>query len=436
VESRNFVSNDEWRGRFKVAFPEIGRSRGASETAAWSNSRDAGQLLGVAARLHPQMRGCIEALGVGDGHPRWVPDAHIVRASADDPQPLWGALMGGPELRLRLALMGWARGQDLAALDDRADQWEPMFGVEQVRKRAVRKHGERTDRYDLDRALENVRLSAMAVTPANLDPRGTLREELYGPHVPSRLEQKIQHIPEAPLDDYLYRQLGWQVRPPTVPSTGVEPGVLAKGWHLVAPPTVLGWMVALPLLPPPVKRPKPLGERHLGLKKDFQVAARARYFLKLARQSPDLATLTLQRSILGALAVLEVVPPTITDIGVPIQTLLVGTHNAYECCAAISGDHLRVWYRDQHGWSREPFEIASLHAGRRPFSMTLAGDNAVILQGIDTPGIGRSLVLDDLTLHTFPFRPSQFPDERWRRRTGLDSRYVAPARQGASHGRP
>jgi hypothetical protein len=379
------------------------------------------------------MRGCIEALGVGDGHPRWVPDAQVIRASPDDPQPLWGTLIGGPEMRLRLALMGWARGQDLAALDGRADVWEPMFGVEQVRKRALRKPGVRTDRYDLDRALESVRLGAMAATPANLDPRGTLREEMYGPHVPSRFEQKYQHIPESPLDDEYYRRLGWQVRPPTAPSTEVEPGVLAKGWHLVAPPTVLGWMVALPLLPRPVTRPKSLGERHLGLKKDFQVAARARYFLKLARQSPDLATLTLQRSILGALAVLQVVPPTITDVGVPIQTLLVGTHNTHECCAAISGDQLRVWYRDQHGWSREPYEIASLHTRGRPFSMTMAGHNAAILENIDMPAIGRSLALDNLTLHTFPSRPSQFPDEQWRRRTGLDSRYVAPARSGTSH---
>jgi hypothetical protein len=427
VKSRTFGSGELWRTRYRDAVPAVGRSQGTAQTKAWANSRDAGELLGVTARLHPQMRTCIEALGVGDGNPRWVPDSLVIRASSDDPRPLWGELMSGPELRLRLALMGWAQGLDLAALSDGLDGWEAVLGVEQVRKRAVRTKGARDDQYDLPRALTALREKALASSPVNINPRRTLREESYGPHVPSGLEKKYEHYPEASLDER-YARLGWSVRPPNAPHTSVEQGLLSQGWHLVAPPLVLGWMVALPLLHSPKGRAKLLGERHLGLKAGFQAADRARYFLKLGRHSPDLATLTLQRNILWALAELEVVPPTITDVGIPIQTLLVGMQDGDECCVLISGDHLRLWYRTAQGWDREPAVTTSLHSAERRFSMATLGNDAAKLDGFHAAGLQVPLTLRDLTLHTFSAAPWRFPAPAWERRTGLDARFVIPTR--------
>lgn len=428
MESRSFGSGEAWRTRYRGAFPDVGRSQGTARTKAWANSRDAGKLLGVTSRLHPQMRGCIEALGVGDGNPRWVPDALVIRASGDDPRPFWGELMRGPELRLRLALTGWAQGLELARLNDDLDVWEGFLGVEHVRKRAVRKEGLRDDRYDLSRGLRALREMAAAASPADIDPRGTLREELYAPRVTSRLEKKYTHIPEVPLDDEWFARLGWSVRPPSEPHSSIEPGLLDQGWHLVTPPLVLGWMVALPLLASPKGRTQRLGERHLGLKAGFQAAHRASYFLKLSRQNPDLAALTLQRSILWALAELGVVPPTITDAGVPIQTLLVGTHGEDECCVLVSGDHLRLWYRTADGWDREPAVLASLHSTEHRFSMATLGHDAVMLDGFRAEGLRAPLTLTDLSLHTFPTEPWKFPVTAWERRTGLDGRFVIPSR--------
>jgi hypothetical protein len=192
-------------------------------------------------------------------------------------------------------------------------------------------------------------------------------------------------------------------------------------------------MIALPLLHSPKGRAKLLGERHLGLKAGFQAADRARYFLKLGRQSPDLATLTLQRSILWALADLQVVPPTITDEGVPIQALMVGMKDADECCVLISGDHLRLWYRTSGGWDREPAVITSLHSADHRFSMAILGDDAVRLDGVSAAGLRAPLTLRNLSLHTFPTTPWNFPSTAWQRRTGLDARFVIPTRFLAHH---
>jgi hypothetical protein len=269
VKSRSFCSGDLWRSRFRDEFPEIGRREGTADTKAWANSREAGELLGLTSRLHPQMRGCIEALGVGDGHPRWVPDSMVIRASSDDPRPLWGELMGGPALRLRLALMGWAQDLDVASLSDDLDAWEGLLAVEHVRRRAVRKEGPRDDSY-LKRGLKELRKAAADATAAHPDPRERMREELFEPREMSALAKKYQHLPEVPLDDRWYSLLGWTVRPPSVPHTSVADGLLSQGWHLVTPPLVLGWMVALPLLGSPKGRTKVLGERHLGLRTGFQ----------------------------------------------------------------------------------------------------------------------------------------------------------------------
>lgn len=336
--------------------------------------------------------------------------------------------MRGPELRLRLALMGWAQGLDLATLSDGLHAWEAVLGVEHVRKHAVRKKGARDDQYDLPRALTALREKAVAASPVNMNPRGTLREELYGPHAPSGLEKKYERYPEAPLDGKWFTRLGGSARPPTAPHTSVEQGLLSQGWHLVAPPLVLGWMVALPLLHSPKGRAKLLGERHLGLKAGFQAADRARYFLKLGRHSPDLATLTLQSNILWALAELQVVPPTITDEGIPIQTLLVGLNDGDECCVLISGDHLRLWYRTSDGWDREPAVITSLHSAEHSFSMATLGHDAVTLDGFRAAGLRAPLTLRDLSLHTFSAAPWKFPATAWGHRTGLDARFVIPTR--------
>ena len=428
MKSRTFGASDVWRTRYREAVPAVGRSQGTAQTKAWANSRNAGELLGLTSRLHPQMRGCIEALGVGDGKPRWVPDSMVIRASSDDPRPLWGELMSGPELRVRLALMGWAQGLNLATLGDGLDGWEGALGVEHARKRAFRKQGARDDRYDLRRALTAVRDRAAAASPVNRNPRETLRVEVYGLEARSELDEKYERYPVEPLDDKLFDRSGWSVRPPTAPHTSIERGLLGQGWHLVAPPLALGWMIALPLLPSPKGRAKLMGERHLGLKAGFQAADRARYLLKLGQQSPDLATLTLQRSILWALAELEVVPPTITDVGVPIQTLLVGTKDGDECCVLISGDHMRLWYRTPDGWDREPADITSLHSADHRFSMATLGHDAVTLEGFRATGLRTPLTLRDLSLHTFSSAPWKFPATAWERRTGLDARFVIPTR--------
>lgn len=426
MESRRFAVTEAWRVRYRADFPEVGRRQGTTETQAWANSRDAGQLLGATARLHPQMRACIEALGVGDANPRWVPDSSVIRASAGEPQPLWGDLMGGPDLRLRLALMGWALGQDLSSLDNALPVWEAALGVEQVRKRALRKSGPRDDQYDLPRALSAVQKKAAAAEGVDPNPQRVLSEELYGPSMPSRLELKYGNLKKVPLDDKDYARLGWSVRPPASAHTGIADGLLRQGWHLVAPTLVLGWMVALPLLHEPKGRAKHLGQRHLGLRTGFRAADRARYFLKLSREYPDLATLTLQRNILWALAELKVVPPTITDAGVPIQTLLVGQHEDDECCVLISGDCLRLWYREHGEWQTVPQVLESLHATRERFSMTQLVDYSIRLDGVR---VGRSrdpFVVRDLTLHTFPTRAEAFPAKAWDLRTGLDARFVVP----------
>lgn len=425
MKSRNSGA-DLWRDQYRLRVPDVNARRGTAQTQAWSNSRDAGELLGVTARLHPQLRGCIEALGVGDGNPRWVPDGLVVRSSESEARPFWGGLMGGPALRLRVALMGWALGQELAELDGDLPVWEAALGVEQFRKRAIRRNGPRDDQYDLPRALSFVREAAGEAAGANPNPLGVVREEMFGPHVPSMLELKYAHLPVVPLDDRYYESLGWSVRPPAVEHTGIADGLLGGGWHLVAPALVLGWMVALPLLHEPKGRATYLGRRHLGLKSGFQAADRARYFLKLSRDSRDLATLTLQRNILGALADLEVVPPSVTDVGVPVQTLLLGVHDGEECCALISGDHLRLWYREGEAWQREPQETVRLHETKEPFFMTRLFDGSIRLEGVHVGGSKEPVVLRDLTLHTFPAKAATFPAKAWRLRTGLDPRFVIP----------
>ena len=227
------------RDQYRLRVPDVNARRGSAQTQAWSNSRDAGELLGVTARLHPQLRGCIEALGVGDGKPRWVPDGLVIRSSDSEARPFWCGLMGGPALRLRVALMGWALGHAVE-LDGDLPVWEAALGVEQFRKRAIRRNGSRDDQYDLPRALSFVRMLARRCG------RTRIRwvccvEEMFGPHVPSRLELKYAHLPVVPLDNRYYELLGWSVRPPGVEHTGIADGLLGGGWHLVAPSLVLGW---------------------------------------------------------------------------------------------------------------------------------------------------------------------------------------------------
>ena len=287
-------------------------------------------------------------------------------------------------------------------------------------------HIGRDDKYDLPRALSFVREAAGEAAGANPNPLGVVREEMFGPRVPSRLELKYAHLPVVPLDDSYYELWGWSVRPPAVEHTGIADGLLGGGWHLVAPSLVLGWMVALPLLYEPKGRATYLGRRHLGLKSGFQAADRARYFLKLSKESRDLATLTLRRNILGALAELEVVPPNVTDVGVPVQSLLLGVYDGEECCALISGDHLRLWYREGEAWQREPQETVPLHETKAPFFMTRLFDGSIRFEGVHVGGSKEPLVLRDLTLHTFPAKTETFPAKAWRLRTGLDPRFVIP----------
>jgi hypothetical protein len=99
------------------------------------------------------------------------------------------------------------------------------------------------------------------------------------------------------------------------PRTSLTPGLLSQGWHLVAPVQVLGWMVAHDVLDDTRGTARDLGVNHLGLRAGFRSANRARYFAKLCRQHRDLATLTLQRNIIWALADLGVIPEAATDAG-------------------------------------------------------------------------------------------------------------------------
>ena len=342
--------------------------------------------------------------------------------------------MSGPDLRLRLALIAWAQGLDLATVSDKASDWERLLVVEHVRKRAFRKSGDRDDGYDLGRGLRAVREKAAASSPPHPDPKSDIREELFGPSEMSDLfEEKYRYLREAPLDeDWFGVRRGWSVKPPKMPHTEIEPGLLKQGWHLVAPAPVLGWMVARPLLGDTKGMARTLGERHLGLRSGFRAADRAGYLLKLSRQSPDLATLTLQRSILWALVELGVVPPTITDAGVPIQTLMVGSHDGNECCVLISGDHLRVWYRTAGRWQREPTALAPLRSEH--FSMATLGDDAVTLRGSPTIGFRSPLTVRDLRLHTFSEYPWKFPANAWAGRTRLSQRYVNPTDFLDEHG--
>lgn len=130
---------------------------------------------------------------------------------------------------------------------------------------------------------------------------------------------------------------------------------------------------------------------------------------------------------MAALAELKVVPPTITDAGVPIQALLVGTHGEDECCVLIDGDFLRLCHRTPKGWEREPAVLASLHSPKRPFSMATLGTDRVRLDGLDTVGVGTTLDIQDLS-HTFPSKPWTFPSAAREGRTGQDARFVVPTR--------
>jgi hypothetical protein len=423
-----------WRTQVRQADPNVGRDQGTPRTMAWSNTRDAGDLLGVTARLHPQLRGCIEALGVGDGKPRWVTDALVIRASSADPQPLWGELMQGPEIRLRLALVAWAKGLDLATISVKESDWGRLLAVEHARKQSFNKFGQRVRdaQYDLKRNLPWVREKAAKTSPANPDPRSSLREELYGPEMSDPFEKKYRHLAKVPQNEDWYRRLGWTVMPPKSPHTTVAPGLLSQGWHLVAPSHVLGWMVALSVLPNPKELASKLGERHLGLKAGFRSANRAAYFSKLSQRNPDLATLTLQRNILWALAELEVVPPTITDAGVPIQSLMVGNHNGRDCCVLISGDYLRLWYRTADRWDREPAAITPLHPEH--FRMATLGDDAVTFRALPAKEFRVQLTVRDLQLHTFSNEPWKFPACSWTRRTRLNPRFVIPTEFLDKHG--
>jgi hypothetical protein len=137
---------------------------------AWSNSRDAGELLGRTARLHPELRPCINALGLKDGERVRVPDALVVRSSIHDHIPLWGQLMRGETLGLRLALIGLARGIDLETVRDEPIKWEEFLASEQVRRHVVHGGKERDDQKGLTRELEALQEAAVLAHPPNPDP--------------------------------------------------------------------------------------------------------------------------------------------------------------------------------------------------------------------------------------------------------------------------
>jgi hypothetical protein len=432
VKSRTFGATDGWRSQYRELHPDVGRSQGTASTAAWSNSRDAGEIIGLTARLHPQLRSCIDALGLEEGERGTVPDALLIRSSADDPVPLWGQLMRDNKgLRLRLALIGWAQGIDLETVHDEPIKWEEFLASEQVRRHVVQGGKVRDDKEGLARELDALQKRAAVAHPPNPDPRSGVRQML-GPTEWNELDDKYRlDDPVITLDQldpgYLFDLFGLQsllLRGKSVaPGTSLAPGLLSQGWHLVAPVQVLGWMVAQQVLGDTRGTAKNLGVKHLGLREGFRSADRARYFAKLSRQHRDLATLTLQRSIIWALADLGVIPETATDAGVPVQTMLVGQHQRKDCCVLISGDHLRLWYRIGAHWGREPSFL-----GRLPenFSMVTVGDDEVTLKGTRTDECPFPMTVTQLQLHTFPHTSSTFPAKAWARRTGLNPASVIP----------
>lgn len=402
----------------------MGRSQGTASTKAWSNSRDAGHLLGLTARLHPQLRSCIDALGLEKGEQFRVPDALVIRSSADDPVPLWGHLMRAKRLRLRLALIGWAQGIDLAAMETQPVPWESLLALEQFRRHAVHGGKERDYKNVLGRELKVLQQQVARTDPPNPAPRsGVAGQMLWAADEWSALDEKYRLVPEHPLVDVLDLPSHMSATASDVAWTSLDPGLLSQGWHLVVPEQVLGWMVAQHVLGDTRRSARNLGEKHLGLRDGFRSADRARYFAKLSRQHRDLATLTLQRNIIWALADLGVIPEAVTDVGVPIQTMLVGQHQERDCCVLISGDHFRLWYRNGAHWSREPSFVARLP---EHFSMVTVGDDAVTLRGIRKSDFPSPMTVTQLQLHTFPRNPTTFPANAWSRRTLLNPASVIP----------
>jgi hypothetical protein len=424
VTSRTFCPTDEWRTRYRELHRDVGRSQGTASTKAWSNSRDAGDLLGRTARLHPQLRSCIDALGLEEGERNRVPDALLIRSSADDPVPLWGHLMRAKRLRLRLALIGWAQGIDLETVQDQPINWENLLASEQFRRHAVHGGKERDDKKELARELDTLQQQAALAHPPNPAPRsGVAGQMLWPAHEWSALDEKYRLVPEIPLVERLDLPSHLSAAGSDAPRTSLDPGLLSQGWHLVAPEQILGWMVAQHVLGDTRRIARNLGVKHLGLRDGFRSADRARYFAKLSRQHRDLATLTLQRNIIWSLADLGVIPETAADAGVPVQTLLVGQHQRRDCCVLISGDHLRLWYRIGTHWSREPSLLARLPEN---FSMVIVRDDAVTLKGTRNGEFPFPITLTQLQLHTFPRTPSTFPVKAWARRTGLNPASVIP----------
>lgn len=423
MKSDTLCANDLWRSRYQQKHPDIGRSQGASTTEAWSNSRDAGELLGVTARLHPQLRQCVNALNLPQPHPtgfdvRWledvrrrnVPDGLVIRHSADDPIPLWGHLMRAKRLRLRLAVIGWSQGLALETVQDRPSRyWEDFLGVEQVREHRVRSGKPRDVKEKLERELTRLQEVATRAPLPHPDPRSGLPG--HSPREWSALHEKYRNVPDLFPDDDIQR-------------TGLSREMLTQGWHLVAPEQTLGWMVAQPVLGDTRRKATSLGRTHLGLKDGFRSADRARFFTKLSRQHRYLATLTLQRIIIGALADLGVVPATVTDAGIPIQTLLVGRHAERDCCVLVCGEHLRVWYRSGATWGSEPALLMRLPDD---FDMVILGEDAVTLEGVRKDGRRSPIAVSQLQLHTFPRTPATFPANAWAYRTGLRPMSVIPS---------
>lgn len=389
-------------------------------TRAWANSRDAGRLFGTAARLHPQVRGCIEALGVGDGFPRWVADADIIRASPDDGVPLWGLLMGGRELAVRLAVISWAQGVPAGEANRELDHWQPFLSVEQVRKRST---GiiDRDEKFELRNSIDFLLDAAARSVPTETNPL----EVMYPPsEAQLRLRAKYEDYEEVyDSSEFWGSPTGQTILPPRVPRHTIDGRLLTQGWHLLAPGDVLGWMIAQKILGSAKGVASKIGRNHLGLKKGFRAADRARYYTKLNEQNRELATLTLQRSVLWALVDLDIVPATVTDVGLPIQTLLVGRTNDRACCVAIHGGDLYLWYRRRDGWDREPFTAEPLDPAR--FSMTILGDDTVQVRGLSTKGF-KPLTIADISLHTFPENPAQFPTRAWKKRTEHEPKYYLP----------
>lgn len=386
-------------------------------------------MLGLTARLHPQLRGCIDALGLEEGRLVRVPDALLIRESADDPVPLWGQLMRDNRLRLRMALIGWAQGIDLSTLTEETIDWEVFLPAELVRTHVVHGGKERDDKKGLARELDALQWRAANAHPAKTDPKSGLtghRADLADDW--SDLDVKYSSIPEVPLADLLDLPSNpwWQrlsAARSDEPRTDIASELLRQGWHLVAPTQVVGWMIAQQALGDTRRAARNLGVKHLGLKDGFRAADRARYLAKLSRQHRDLATLTLQRDIMWALADLGAIPESATDAGGLVQTMLLGRQQQKDCCVVISGDHLRVWYRVGSRWSAEPSIL-----GRLPedFSMLTIGADAVTLKGARTSGLPFPITVTQLQLHTFPRAPGRFPVKAWTRRAGISPASVIP----------